>query len=114
MFTNAKYDLSYTVLADWAFYNDAINLNGSSFSHVGEVVAIYDCGGMSSQPEAQAIIEAEMALYFRQRHDFYFPLLLSLYNENMDILDKKINKVSQIQRFLKWVKKQLKDAVKKN
>jgi len=45
---NQRYNLAYSIIADWVFVNDAVRLRQATFQYIDLVISIYDTTGVSS------------------------------------------------------------------
>jgi glycosyltransferase involved in cell wall biosynthesis len=100
LFNNKLYNLSYKMLADWAFYNEAAIINKKSYQHIDLIISKYDLGGFSSKPENKDIMEADRMLFYTQHADFLMPVIIKEY----DMLAKKYRKMKR-SKFVKMALK---------
>lgn len=67
------YDTRYKLVADWAFFMDALFLRKKSYCVVHTVVSVYDMTGMSSRSENQDILRRERAEIMTKNFSDYLP-----------------------------------------
>src|SRR5690606_28371811 len=90
-----KYDVSYPICADWAFFMKSLGLYQASYRHINQIISVYDTQGMSAQSENQPAIQAELRRFLNTE----FPLF-------SDDLISYIKLKKQLTRFEKgWRKK---------
>jgi len=80
------YNESINICADWAFFLDSIIKDNATYKHINKIITTYSLGGISSQPNSQALVEAERLNYLRSN----YPLVLDEYNKLL-LLEQKFN-----------------------
>lgn len=104
VFKNARYDLRFTMIADWVFYNTVVLLNKGTYRHIDAVIANYDMSGLSSDTENATVITQEREVFYKEHATFFTPLL----DEHKALTLKRINeskKPSMIRLILKGLRK---------
>lgn len=76
LFKNQKYNESYSIIADWVFYNRAILVDKASYKHVNFPIALYEGTGMSSDIKFIKEIELERKHFFKEIAPFIIEELL--------------------------------------
>jgi glycosyltransferase involved in cell wall biosynthesis len=90
IFKTSKYDLSYSILADWVLMMDLIFKQKISYRRLDFNICIYDLTGFSSRLENSFIMEQERFRYLEENSFFFIPHLIRNYSE----LHKKYEKLN--------------------
>ena len=95
------------VVADWAFFIDAVCLPKCSYKYVDKYVSTFYLDGISSQPENFAALWLEKEGHIEEN----YPLYYSMYKEWMEKKDELYRLKSSVSvrflkkiGFLKWLK----------
>ena len=75
LFRNKKYDLRYSLIADWVLYNTIVLLNEGTYRHIDIVIVNYDMTGLSSIEENKELIKKERNLFYKENAAYFNPLL---------------------------------------
>lgn len=75
VFRNKKYDLRYSLIADWVLYNTIVLLNNGTYRRINIVIVNYDMTGLSSAEENKELIKKERNLFYKENADYFNPLL---------------------------------------
>jgi glycosyltransferase involved in cell wall biosynthesis len=86
-----KYDESFNIVADWAFFLKVLGLNNESFFKIPETITVFDTKGISSKKENLANVYKEREKVLAQ----YFPRIFN--NENDTYIFNKF--ISTDKRF---------------
>ena len=87
LFSEGKnYNTHYKLLADWAFYMDAIFFENKTYRRLNFEVVYYDYTGFSSIEENREKLKAEKMNYYIDNADYFVPHFLKEY----DILKGKV------------------------
>lgn len=100
LFVNNQYDLNYQMLADWAFYNEAIIKYNRTYEHKEFFVSYYDMSGFSSNPKNKNVMQKDRMLFYTKHADVLMPILLEEYYYLRKKL-RKFNKSKLIKLLLK-------------
>lgn len=76
IFKYKKYDLKYTLIADWVFYSELILLNKGTYRHLDLIVANFDMAGESTNHQNQIKIKKEREFFYLAHSKFFIPLLI--------------------------------------
>lgn len=90
IFKTYKYDLSYSMLADWVLMMDLVFKQKISYRRLDLNICIYDLTGFSSKPENSYIMEQERSRYLEENSIFFIPHLTRNYFE----LQKKFEELN--------------------
>ena len=105
LFSHKRYDLDYRMLADWAFYNYAILMEGASYRHIDMVVSNYDTTGFSSNPSNAQIMYEDRYRFYRAHLEYIIPEIVKDYSQmrkNFKALSRK--KAGLIERAIRWIR----------
>lgn len=91
VFENEMYDLRYSMIADWVFYNTVVHINKGSYRYVNFVVTNYDMSGLSSDKDNAAIIKKERDLFYNENAAYFNPLL----REHKELTLKRIKEAKK-------------------
>lgn len=81
LFANSRYDLSYKMLADWAFYNMHLLKHKASYRHIPVTIARYDMSGFSSKLENKDIMRADRIKFYKEHIEELEPMLRKDFND---------------------------------
>ncbi|NDV78808.1 glycosyltransferase family 2 protein [Dysgonomonas sp. 511] len=101
------YDQGMRVVADWAFFIDAVCLLRCSYKYIDKYFSTFYLDGISSQPENFAALWHEKEGHIKEK----YPLYYSIYKEWMEKKDELYRLKSSVSvrflkkvGFLKWLK----------
>lgn len=95
----SRYDLNYSIVADWVFVNNAIIKKNCSWRHIDLVIPVFDTNGISGDANLRG---QERRKYLQENFDKAFLHELDAYNmRNSRIKDKKKNKKFILKVFAK-------------
>ena len=101
----SRYDLKYSIVADWVFVNNAIIKKHCTWKHIDLVIPVYDTNGISSDANLRG---KERRKYLEENFDEAFLRKLDAHNlKNNKIQGKKRIK-NIVMRVLRKMKKILK------
>ena len=83
LFKKQQFDIRFTMIADWVFYNSAIHFENASFRYLNRTIVNYDMSGFSSDQENRAIIETEREQFYAE-HSNYMQPLRNQYNAEVE------------------------------
>jgi glycosyltransferase involved in cell wall biosynthesis len=99
------YNEELKIVADWEFLMNAICLNGASYHHVNEVIAIFNLDGISSNPKNKGLIQQERTTVLNK----YYSLFLPDYEKYIEVKKElAIYKTSSIHKLSEKIRKLLK------
>lgn len=79
LFADGGYDLRYSIIADWVFYNSAILLKKCTYRYLDFLISNYDMSGTSSDPNSKNQIKREREKFYVQHAAYFVPKLIERY-----------------------------------